>query len=148
MPSKFSRKAPTPSYLVKWDCTKWLPQLSQAAGIEPLTQMAIRYSCQRSNLPTPIHVCNLRIWFYLKSCTCVCHLTATVYFMVVFFHPLREQFSYNWPLISFIYWFDFFLSGNGIFVGVGTAEGDISVYIAWNLAVSIMWILINELGFV
>lgn len=66
VPSKFNRKAPTPSYLVKWDCTKWLPQLSQAAGIEPLTQMAI--------------------------------------------------------------------SGNGIFVGVGTAEGDISVYIAWNLA--------------
>ena len=29
-----------------------------------------------------------------------------------------------------------FLSGNGTFVGVGTAEGDISVYIAWSLAVS------------
>ena len=44
VPSKFNRKAPTPSYLVKWDCSKWLPLMSQAAGIEPLTQMAIRYS--------------------------------------------------------------------------------------------------------
>ncbi|KAJ7386989.1 hypothetical protein OS493_003951 [Desmophyllum pertusum] len=66
VPSKFNRKTPTPSYLVKWDCSKWLPQMSQPAGIEPLTQMAI--------------------------------------------------------------------SGNGTYVGVGTAEGDISVYIAWNLA--------------
>lgn len=66
VPSKFNRKCPTPSYLVKWDCSKWLPQMSQPAGIEPLTQMAI--------------------------------------------------------------------SGNGTFVGVGTAEGDISVYIAWSLA--------------
>ena len=30
-----------------------------------------------------------------------------------------------------------FHSGNGTFVGVGTAEGDISVYIAWSLAVSV-----------
>lgn len=65
VPAKFNRKSPTPSYLVKWDCTKWLPQMSQAAGLEPLTQMAV--------------------------------------------------------------------SGNGTFLGVGTAEGDISVFIAWNL---------------
>lgn len=32
--------------------------------------------------------------------------------------------------------FHTFHSGNGTFVGVGTAEGDISVYIAWSLAVS------------
>lgn len=32
---------------------------------------------------------------------------------------------------------EFFGSGNGTFVGVGTAEGDISVYIAWSLAVSV-----------
>ena len=43
VPSKFNRKSPTPSYLVKWDCSKWLPKLSQPAGIEPLTQMALRY---------------------------------------------------------------------------------------------------------
>ena len=30
----------------------------------------------------------------------------------------------------------YFYSGNGIYVGVGTAEGDISVYISWNLVVS------------
>ncbi|CAH3108806.1 unnamed protein product [Porites lobata] len=65
VPAKFNRKTPTPSYLVKWDCSKWLPQMSQSAGFEPLTQMAV--------------------------------------------------------------------SGNGIYVGVGTAEGDISVYISWNL---------------
>ncbi|XP_068677879.1 guanine nucleotide-exchange factor SEC12-like [Montipora foliosa] len=65
VPAKFNRKSPTPSYLVKWDCMKWLPQMSQAAGLEPLTQMAV--------------------------------------------------------------------SGNGTFLGVGTAEGDISVFIAWNL---------------
>ncbi|XP_029192521.2 LOW QUALITY PROTEIN: prolactin regulatory element-binding protein-like [Acropora millepora] len=66
VPAKFNRKSPSPSYLVKWDCTKWLPQLSQVVGMEPLTQMAV--------------------------------------------------------------------SGNGVFLGVGTAEGDISVFIAWNLA--------------
>ena len=32
--------------------------------------------------------------------------------------------------------FNTVFSGNGTFVGVGTAEGDISVFIAWNLAVS------------
>lgn len=47
VPSKFNRKSPTPSYLVKWDCSKWLPQMSQPAGIEPLTQMAIRYIVYR-----------------------------------------------------------------------------------------------------
>ena len=31
---------------------------------------------------------------------------------------------------------NFFYSGNGTFLGVGTAEGDISVFIAWNLVVS------------
>ncbi|KAK3737540.1 hypothetical protein QZH41_010646, partial [Actinostola sp. cb2023] len=41
VPLKFTRSKPTPSYLVKWDCQKWVPSLSQAAGIEPVTQMAI-----------------------------------------------------------------------------------------------------------
>lgn len=43
VPAKFNRKTPTPSYLVKWDCSKWLPQMSQSAGFEPLTQMAVRF---------------------------------------------------------------------------------------------------------
>ena len=44
VPAKFDRKTPSPSYVVRWDCSKWLPQLSQAGGVEPLTQMAVRYS--------------------------------------------------------------------------------------------------------
>ena len=44
VPSKFDRHKPSPSLIVKWDCGKWVPQLSRPAGMEPLTQMTIRYS--------------------------------------------------------------------------------------------------------
>lgn len=43
VPSKFDRHQPSPSLIVRWDCTKWVPQLSHTAGLEPLTQMAVRY---------------------------------------------------------------------------------------------------------
>ncbi|EDO50066.1 predicted protein [Nematostella vectensis] len=65
VPSKFNRKNPTPCYIVKWDTKKWVPGLSQAAGMEPLTQMAV--------------------------------------------------------------------SPNGVYLGVGTSEGGVAVYISWNL---------------
>jgi hypothetical protein len=42
VPSKFDRHKPLPSLIVKWDCSKWVPQLSRIAGLEPLTQMAVR----------------------------------------------------------------------------------------------------------
>ncbi|KXJ12602.1 prolactin regulatory element-binding protein [Exaiptasia diaphana] len=65
VPSKFNRNKPTPSYLVKWDCQKWVPALSQPAGFEPVTQMAI--------------------------------------------------------------------SPDGVYIGVGTSDGGISIYLSWNL---------------
>ena len=43
VPSKFDRHKPTQSLVVKWDCSKWIPQLSRKAGLEPLTQMAVRW---------------------------------------------------------------------------------------------------------
>ncbi|XP_046851204.1 prolactin regulatory element-binding protein-like isoform X2 [Xenia sp. Carnegie-2017] len=42
VPAKFDRQKPLPSFIVRWDCSKWIPQLSRDAGREPLTQMAVR----------------------------------------------------------------------------------------------------------
>ncbi|XP_028406368.1 prolactin regulatory element-binding protein-like [Dendronephthya gigantea] len=41
VPAKFDRHKPSPSLIVKWDCSKWIPKLSRSAGLEPLTQMAV-----------------------------------------------------------------------------------------------------------
>ena len=51
------------------------------------------------------------------------------------------------PTIINLYLTIIFFSGNGTFVGVGTAEGDISVFISWNLSVSIFQFLANILRF-